>query len=167
MNFTDQYYWENHQKCKKIKKCSWTNHWGFPTQTSEMGFEKLYFDDLRLILSVFTISNRNQALKHEESVLRPNGHRFWEVILWWFLAIFDRFYHIKSKSGTKTRNSWNFPGFWYKSPMISPGTFFDFRLDFIDFSHKLPMIYATKKHTFFRIARFLAEITNDFWRQKK
>ncbi len=66
------------------------NHWWFLQR-----IEKL--------LTVFTISNRNQALKHEESVLRPNGHRFWEVILWWFLAIVDRFYHIKSKSGTKTR----------------------------------------------------------------
>jgi hypothetical protein len=54
-------------------------------------------------LTGFTISKRNPALKHEESVLWPNGHLFWEVIFWWFLAIFDRFYHIKAKSGFKTR----------------------------------------------------------------
>ena len=96
----------------KMEKYSWRNHWGFLTETSEIwrfficfatGNHWWFLQRIEKLLTVFTISNRNQALKHEESVLRPNGHRFWEVILWWFLAIFDRFYHIKSKSGTKTR----------------------------------------------------------------
>ena len=42
----------------------------------------------------FTIANRNPALKHEGNVLGPNGHQFWEVKIWWFLAIFSIENHI-------------------------------------------------------------------------
>ena len=43
---------------------------------------------------VLPLPIRNQALKHEETVLWPNGHQFWEVEILRFLAIFTIENHI-------------------------------------------------------------------------
>jgi hypothetical protein len=54
----------------------------------------------------FSVTFENEflfySIKHPPWLACFKTRYFW-LILWWFLANFDRFYHIKSKSGTKTR----------------------------------------------------------------
>ena len=64
-----------------------------------------------VISSISTIGKTIKNAKNKKMFLdKPLGisntnqrNGFWEVIFWWFEANFERFYHIKSESGTKTR----------------------------------------------------------------